>query len=278
MSDVSDPDSLRSEADSGRKVPKEVLVEALTANDVPCEWVSWPNGRTDKALLYLHGGGYVFGGPNSHRELVARIAQACDVKALLVDYRLAPENPFPAAVEDAFSAYKWLLDQGYSEQDIFVAGDSAGGGLSAALLLAIKEANLAQPCAAVLISPWADLTNSGPTIESNADADPMLSPSGVADFADHYLDGQDAANPTASPLFGDLSNLAPIFIQVGSTEILLSDSQRLAERVKTQGGQAEVHVWPDMPHVFPLLAWLIPEGKQAIEDIARFAKPKLAGA
>lgn len=259
----------------GGKLPDELVTETVNAGGVAAEWVLWPGAVEDAVILYFHGGGYVFGNPDSHRNLAWRLAKATGARVLVVDYRLAPDNPFPAAVDDARTAYQWLLDQGYATHRIVVAGDSAGGGLSAALMVELRNQGIALPAAASLISPWVDLALTGKSVTTNAAKDVMLSPVTLEKFAALYLGDRDARAPLASPIYADLTGLPPVQVLVGSTEVLYSDSERLVERIKAAGGEASLSVWPKMPHVFPILAGLIPEAQQAIEEIAAFIRRAL---
>ena len=257
------------------KIPENVSTETVDAGGVPAEWVTIAGVSNDHVMLYLHGGGYVFGGPDSHRDLAWRLAKECGIRVLVADYRLAPEHPFPGAVDDATACYRWLLAEGYIADNLVVAGDSAGGGLSVALMVNLRNLGLPLPKAAVLISPWTDLSGSGESMKTNADADPMLAPAAIDRFARYYLGDRDPQAPLASPVFADLSALPPMFVLVGSTEVLLSDSERLVERVNEAGGKASLDIWPRMPHVFPLLAGLIPEGRKAVSDIGEFVRGAL---
>ncbi len=271
MASFDDHRAMRSRAGASMgRTPREVAIETLDAGGVPAERVRWAGAGGDRVMLYLHGGGYVFGSPDSHRGLAWRLARTCGCDVLMADYRLAPEHPFPAAVDDAFAAYQWLLAQGNDPQHIIVAGDSAGGGLAVALMVKLKEEGVPLPAAAALLSPWTDLTLSGASVQTYAHADAMLSPESLRKFRDLYLGDADPASPLASPLFADLSALPPVYIAVGSTEVLRDDSQRLADALREAGGEVELELWPDMPHVFPLLSSLIPEGQQAIDHIAAF--------
>ena len=276
MAEFEDPEEVRGNASlPGTKIPDTVTVTAVDAGGVSAEWIA-PDDAVDGAgLLYLHGGGYVFGGLDSHRDIACRLAQGAGVRALLIDYRLAPEHEFPAALEDALAAYRWLLDGGQAADRLVVAGDSAGGGLSVALMTQLKSLQVPLPKAAVLMSPWTDLANTGDSVTRFGEADAMISPQAVAKFANLYLGDQDATNPLASPLYADLAGLPPTQILVGSEEVLLSDSERLAAGINAAGGQAELAVWPKMPHVFPLLAGVIPEGRQAVQDMSGFIRGNL---
>ena len=273
MSTFEDHLALRKQAGSSTgRTPAEVHTQSVSANGVPAEWVRWQEPTDDGAIVYLHGGGYVFGSLDSHRSIAWRLARASGMSVLLVDYRLAPEHPYPAAVDDAFSAYRWLLDQQVAQDRLVVAGDSAGGGLATALMLRLKTEGLRLPEAAMLLSPWADLTLSGASISDNAERDAMLSREALTKFKTLYLQDTDPGTAYASPLYADLSGLPPVHITVGSTEVLLSDAENLVTRINSYGGTAELSVWPKLPHVFPILGDLIPESKQAIEDMAAFIR------
>ena len=250
--------------------PSDIGVQAVDAAGVAAEWIESRDAKTHKVILYLHGGGYVFGGLDSHREIAWRLAKQTGQRVLLLDYRLAPEHHFPAPVDDAYAAYCWLLGEGYNAENLIVAGDSAGGGLAVALALKLKDEGVQLASALVLMSPWADLTLSGATIDANDATDVMLSRGALQRFADIYLGDQDAAHPYASPLFGDLSDLPRTYVIVGDGEVLRSDSDRLAEGIEAAGGVVSLKVWPGMMHVFPVAARLIPEGRQAIQEIDHF--------
>jgi len=232
-------------------IPSSVKVERVLAPPVIGELLTAPGVRDDAAVLYLHGGGYVIGSSRSHRHLAAAIGDAAKTRVLLPNYRLAPEHPFPAAVEDAVEAYRWLLDRMLiAPERIVIAGDSAGGGLTVATLLALRDAYLPLPAAGVCISPWVDLTCSGSTYVTRADADPIVTREGVAAMATAYLGSADAKDPLASPLFADLQGLPPLLIHVGDDEVLLDDSVQLAERARKAGVDATLDVWPKMVHVW----------------------------
>lgn len=273
MATFTDADEVRGLANApGQAAPKDVSVQTVDAGGINAEWIESQDGRNQNVVLYLHGGGYVFGGLDSHREIAWRLAKETGQRVLLLDYRLAPEHLFPAPVDDACTAYRWLLEQGYSEDQLTVAGDSAGGGLAVALTLKLKDDGVSLPGALVLMSPWVDLTLSGATIDANDATDVMLSRGALQRFADLYLGDQDAAHPYASPVLGELPVLPRTYVIVGSGEVLRSDSDRLAERIKAAGGEVELKVWPDMMHVFPIAARIVPEGKAAIKDIGAFLR------
>ncbi|HZU75302.1 MAG TPA: alpha/beta hydrolase fold domain-containing protein [Dehalococcoidia bacterium] len=255
----------------------DVTVEQVEIGGVPAEWVSVPNS-VDRAVLHFHGGGYCLGSPESHRQLGARLARAAAARVLLPDYRLAPEHPFPAAVDDAVAAYRSLLAQGVAPERLAVSGDSAGGGLAVALLLALREAGVRLPAAVALQSPWTDLTHSGDSIKTRAERDPMVPPSLLVKMADAYLAGAEATHPLASPLFGDLAGLPPMLIQVGTEEILFDDGARLADRARAAGVDVTFEPCEELFHVFQLMAQMLPEGQEAIERIGAFLQARLARA
>jgi acetyl esterase/lipase len=218
-------------------------------------------GRT---LLYLHGGGYTSGSPRSHRPMVARIAEAAQATAIVPDYRLGPEHRFPAAVEDALAAYRALIEGGTQPERMIVAGDSAGGGLAMALALALKREGLPQPAGWFVISPWADLTQSGTSYRTKADTDPMISKAGLDQSAAAYLGGLDPRDPLASPIFGDFEGVAPVLIQTGSEEALLSDSVALADVLGQARVEVRLEMWPEMIHVFHAWGAVLQAARRAI--------------
>lgn len=244
---------------------------------VPVEWVAHPASGARGFVLYLHGGAYVVGSPRTHRPLTSRLAQAGRVCVAALDYRLAPEHPFPAAVDDALAAYKALLAQDIAANKIVIAGDSAGGGLALALALRLKAEPLPQPAGIVCLSPWTDLTLSGESVKSRARLEVMLSEKLGAESAGRYLQGQDPTHPLASPLYADLAGLAPLFIQVGGQEILHDDSTRLAQRASAQGVAVTLQTWPHLWHVWQLHGGLMPEADAAIRAIASFIHARLTG-
>lgn len=248
--------------------PDDMTVESIDAHGVPCDRVRAPGLGGDRVLLYLHGGAYVTGSRNSHRGLAARIGQATRATVLLPEYRLAPEHPFPAAVTDAVSCWRWLLDTGCTPSTMTVAGDSAGGGLALAVLLALRQAELPLPACAVALSPWTDLEAMGPTAQPGAVSDPMLSREGLLQSANLYAAGS-LRDPLASPLHGDLVGLPPILLQVGTREVLLSDSTRFAERARAAGVTVELDVQDGLVHVWQMFPEL-PESRSALARIGRF--------
>jgi epsilon-lactone hydrolase len=252
------------------RVASDVKSEAVDAGGVKAEWIVPPNAAQDRVILYLHGGGYVMGSINTHRAMVARIARASEARALALDYRLAPEHPFPAAVEDAVAAYKWLLAQGYKPGKIVVSGDSAGGGLTLATLLAIRDQGLPMVAAAAPISPWNDMGGTGASMKTLADKDPMVDFAGLSRMAKMYQGSADVKNPLLSPIYADPKGLPPLLIQVGGAEVLLDDSTRFAEKATAAGVPVELEVWEDMVHVWHVFAKILPEGQQAIDKIGKF--------
>lgn len=258
------------------KLPKGIRAVRELAGGVPGEWLSAPGVSGQRVVLYLHGGSYVAGSVNSHRSLAANIAVAARARAMVIDYRLAPEHPHPAAVEDAAAAYKWLLLNQVDPHNLVVAGDSAGGGLAIALLVKLRDGNDPLPAACVCLSPWTDLSFSGESWKSRAGVDLIIHAHKEHEFARMYLGGLDARTPLASPLFADLHGLPPLLVQVGSDEVLLSDSTGLVERARQAGVEAVIDEWGKMQHVWQFAASFIPEGRRAITLIGEFVD-KYAG-
>jgi phosphinothricin tripeptide acetyl hydrolase len=259
-------------AEKAFPTPPEMKVEHVTAPSAPAEWLAPPGARDDAAILYLHGGGYVIGSPRSHRHLAAAIGAAARTRVLLPDYRLAPEHPFPAAVEDAVAAYRWLLERKLVPARLVIAGDSAGGGLTVAAMLALREAGIPLPVAAVCISPWVDLTCGGASYETRVDADPIVKRVSVDQMAAAYLAGKDARTPLASPLFADLRGLPPLLIHVGNDEVLLDDAVGVADRARAAGVDATLDVWDKMVHVWHWFFPMLDEGQAAIDRIGEFVR------
>jgi acetyl esterase/lipase len=252
--------------------PADTRIEPVDAGGVPAEWVCAPDVDEDRVLLYLHGGGYVIGSIDTHKGLIAGLSAAAHCRALALDYRLAPEHRYPAAVDDAVAAYRWLLDAGFSPSRIAIAGDSAGGGLTLATLVALREAGDPLPAAAVPISPWTDLEGTGDSMKTHVDKDPMVEPGGLLGMARLYLGDADPRQPTASPLHADLTGLPPLLIQVGELETLLDDATRIAASAQKRGVAVTLEVWPEMVHVWHLFAPMVPEGRDAIARIGAFLK------
>jgi epsilon-lactone hydrolase len=242
----------------------DVAVEPATANGVAAEWTVTPKDARDAALLYLHGGGYVIGSLDSHRHLVAEAGRAAGIAGFALDYRLAPEHPFPAAVEDAVAGYRFLLGRGVKAPRVAIAGDSAGGGLVVAAMLAIRDAGLPQPACGWCISPWVDMEAVGETMTSRAAADPTVQRAGLLDMAKLYLGGADPRSPLAAPIHADLSGLAPLLIQVGAAETLLDDALRLAKIAGAADVGVDLEIWPEMIHVWHLFHPELDAGRRAI--------------
>ena len=251
-------------------LPDDVAVTDVAAGGVPGVWLTPPGAREDAVLLYLHGGGYQLGSTASHRELAARLARSTGVRALAVDYRLAPEHPFPAAIDDALFAYRWLLDeQGLPPASVVLAGDSAGGGLVGALLVTARERGVPLPAAAALLSPWVDLTGSGDTMVSKAEVDPILSAAVLDEMAGAYAGTAERSDPLISPLFADLAGLPPLMVDAGTEEVLLDDGLRFAEAAEKAGVDVILTVAEGMPHVWHIIA-VAPEATSATDRIGAF--------
>ncbi len=258
-----------------RAAEPDITSQPVVANGVNAAWISAPGAAADRAVLYLHGGGYIMGSLNTHRDMMGRISRAAQARVLGLDYRLAPEHPFPAAVDDTVAGYRFLLDQGLPPSRLAVAGDSAGGALTLAALIAGRDAGLPMPAAAVCLSPFLDLEGTGESIKTRADVDPIATPEVIDVWAKAYLAGADPRTPLANPLFADLHGLPPLLIQVGDHEVLLDDSTRLAERAQAAGVNAELEVWPEMIHRWHSYAAVLPEGQQAIDGIGTFLRKQI---
>jgi len=255
-------------------VEADVECRPVSASGVKSEWVTAPGADAGRAILYLHGGGYVIGSINTHRALAGRLSRAAKARVLVIDYRLAPEHPHPAAVEDAVAAYRWMLQQGLQASRIAVSGDSAGGGLTVATLVAIRDANLPMPAAGAPISPWVDMEGIGDSMTSKSAADPIVQKDGLLNMARAYLGGKHPRTPLAAPLYADLSGLPPLLIQVGTAETLLDDASRLAERAKKAGVDVSYEPWDNMVHVWHLFAPMLPEARRAIGNIGSFLRER----
>ena len=260
-------------------VPGDVALTVEARAGAPAEWSATPAAASDRAILYLHGGGYVIGSIKSHRHLGAQLGREAGARTLMLDYRLAPEHPFPAAVEDSLTAYRFLLNQGYQPGNIAIAGDSAGGGLTVATLVAIRDAGLAQPACGFCISPWIDLEGTGASLTSKAAEDPMVQKAGLTDNARQYLGGADPKTPLAAPLYADLKGIAPLLIQAGSAETLLDDAIRLAGRAGAAEVEVRLEVWPEMLHVWHYFYGILADGRRALNDAGEWIREKMdAGA
>lgn len=261
---------------TGGRFPDGVVGTPTTIGGVPAEWIDAPGAARDAAILYLHGGGYVAGSIDSHRNLTGTLARAAGVRVLALDYRLAPEHPYPAALDDALAAYGALVaDEAIDPAHLAIAGDSAGGGLTAATLLALRDTGAPLPALGVLISPWVDLAGTGESMRTRKDADPMVHPDSLAAMTTRYAGSLDADDPRVSPLYADLRGLPPLLIQVGDAEVLLDDSTRLAAGIEAAGGTVTLEVWPEMVHVWHGSAGHVPEADAAIAAIARTVRTRL---
>jgi len=252
-----------------------VQVETDTVNGLHAEWLTPKDHMDGKLLLYLHGGGYVVGGCDMHRQMVSHIARAGRIRALLPEYRLSPEHKFPAAIDDSVGVYRALLKMGLKAEDIVIAGDSAGGGLSVATLLALRDAGDPLPAAAVLLSPFLDATGSGASMKTRAEQDPWFHAKDVPVVADFYCEEHQRRFPLVSPVFANIEDLPPMLIQVGDDEILLSDSERMADECDAAGIEVELEVWPEMWHVFQMFVGKMPEARQAIDKIGAYIQARL---
>jgi epsilon-lactone hydrolase len=256
-------------------VPDDVQVTEVSADGVPAYWLDAPGTDPDRVLVFLHGGGFEFGSVRSDGELAARLGRAGGMRVLFPEYRLAPEHHFPAAIDDVVAAHRWLrADQRLSASSIVVAGDSAGGGLAVALLVAARDAGEALPAAAVLMSPTVDLTSSGASMTERADQDPISTPAMLRQFASDYLAGADPRTPLASPLFASLAGLPPLLVLVGTADVLLSDSERLAAAAAEAGVDVTLHIGEGLPHVYPLMLGT-PEAAEATEQIGKFLRARV---
>lgn len=247
--------------------------EPVDAGGVKAEWITAPDADPGRVVLYFHGGAYVLGSIDSHRDLCERLSRAAQARVLALDYRLAPENPYPAAVEDATAAYRWLLKQGVSPKRICVAGDSAGGGLTVATLIALRDAGDPMPACATPISPWADLQCQGGSMQSKAEEDPIVQREMLEQMASAYVpDAARRGEALASPVNADLAGLPPLLIHVGSREILLDDAVRIHEKAKAAGVDSELDVWDGQIHVWHTFAGRLDEGEQAIGKLGEFIR------
>jgi acetyl esterase/lipase len=257
------------------QLPEGIRVEPLSVAGMPAEWLLPEGGTKNTVILYMLGGGYISGSCNDHRAMVAKVARASGVSTLMFNHRLAPEDPYPAALEDALAAYRWLLDQGTSPDQIVIMGESAGGGLCLASLLAIRDRGLSLPAAAVALSPWTDLKLTGESHRTKARV--CLSPPGMSAVCSRYYAGEhDPGLPYISPLYGDLHGLPPLLIQVGEYETLLDDSTRFAAKAQAAGVEVTLIVGDKMIHCYPLLAPLFPEASQGLAEIRDFIRLNLA--
>jgi epsilon-lactone hydrolase len=253
-------------------LPEDVRVEGVDANGVAAEWTRTPVADPSRVILFLHGGGYISGSLDSHRHMIAQAGREAQARTLSLGYRLAPEHPFPAALDDALAGYRFLLTSGFRAKRIVVAGESAGGGLAIAMLVSARDAGLELPACAWLSSPWVDLALSGGSMTTKAAVDPLISKPYLEELATAYLHGADPRTPLASPIHADLSGLPPMLIQVGSSETLLDDSIRLAAVAGAAGVRVTLEVWPDMIHAWHLFYQQVAAGRRALASVGAFIR------
>ncbi|HEU4502432.1 MAG TPA: alpha/beta hydrolase [Nitrospira sp.] len=258
------------------KIASDVRIESVEANGVSAEWSSTPHAEPTCVILFLHGGGYVSGSLTSHRPLTTEIGRVCRARTLALQYRLAPEHPFPAAIEDAVAGYRFLLSCGIEPRHIAVAGDSAGGALTLALMVSARDAGLPQPACGWCISPWTDLECLGASMTSKAAVDPLIQKSYLKELAKAYLNGADPRSALAAPLYANLKGLAPLLIQVGSAETLLDDAVRLASVAGAADLAVTLEIWPDMIHAWPLFHQQLTAGRHAIARAGAFIRSRMS--
>lgn len=257
--------------------PEGVSFEPADADGVRAEWAVPQGASTDEAFVYFHGGGYIVGSVASHRKLVGHLARAAGMRALSIDYRLAPEHPFPAALEDAVTAFAFVLEQGYQAAHVGLAGDSAGGGLALAAALSLREQGLPAPGGLALLSPWTDLAFTGASITTNVGKDLILQLGEESPGVGWYAGDNDLENPLISPLYADFTGFPPFVVHVGGDEILLDDSTRLAERASAAGCDVTIEIWPEMQHVFQIAAGNVPESDASVSTLGAWLAGHLAG-
>ncbi len=250
--------------------PEGVSIEQIDMGGIPATVVSPETIVGDRVLLYLHGGGYIAGSPAGYHGLAGHFAKLLNARVYMPDYRLAPEHPFPAAIEDSLAAYAWLLDKGHSPGSIVFSGDSAGGAMVVSVMVAAKRAGLPLPAAGAALSPWANLEHSGASMATRDGVDPTVSLAGLNLMARAFLDGVPKSDPDASPVFADVRGLPPILVHIGEREVMLSDAMRLAEHLAENRVRVSLEVWPGMFHVWHLFAAVLPEGMQALTGAAAF--------
>jgi epsilon-lactone hydrolase len=253
-------------------LPSDVQTRRVEAGGVPAEWTATPGADADRVILFLHGGGYIAGSIESHRHMIAEAGRQARTRTLALDYRLAPEHPFPAALQDALAGYRFLLSSGFDPAHIALAGESAGGGLAIATLVSLRDDGEPLPACVWCSSPWVDLTMSGPTMMSKAAVDPLIPPSYLAELAAAYLHGTDPRDPRVSPIHADLRGLPPTLIQVGSAETLLSDSVRLAATAGEADVRVTLQIWPEMIHAWHLFYQQLAAGREALAAVGAFVR------
>ncbi len=257
------------------KIQTDVQCDSVDAGGVPAEWITTPNVLAERVIYYLHGGGYAIGSINTHREMVSRLSRAANARVLIIDYRLAPENSFPAALDDSIAAYHWLLSSGVDPDRLVIAGESAGGGLTLATLVALRDAGEPLPRAEICLSPWVDLELAGEFRAAYTEEnDPLVNSDVALMWAKAYLGDTAPRTPLASPLYADLTGLPPLLIQVGTAEGLFDDARRLADCARTAGVEVTLEPWEDMFHMWHFFAAILPEGQQAIDRIGEFIRQR----
>jgi monoterpene epsilon-lactone hydrolase len=256
-------------------VAADIMIEPVDAGGVPAEWTASPGADRSRILVFLHGGGYVSGSIASHRHMIAEAGRAAGVRTLALDYRLAPEHPFPAALEDSIAAYGFLLDQGFGPRAIALGGESAGGGLAVATLVSLREMGLDLPACLWCSSPWTDLEMTGATMQTKAAVDPMIQKPYLHELAAAYLQGADPKAPKVSPVYAALHGLPPMLIQVGSSETLLDDAVRLAAVAGAADVPVTLRIWPEMIHGFHLFHPQLEDGRRALQEVGAFIRTHL---
>jgi len=256
--------------------PQGVRFDAVDVAGVPGEWAMPEGAADDRVLMYLHGGGYTLGSIATHRKLVGHLAKSIGCRALSLDYRLAPEHPFPAAIDDATAGFRWLIDQGIASGHVVIAGDSAGGGLTVATMLNLRDTGRPLPAAAVLLSPWTDLEGTGESMTSRRDVDVFIDPGDLTSEVARYTGGRDPRDPLISAIYADLTGLPPLLIHVGDHEVLLDDSTRLCDVAKNAGVEVSIEIWPEMLHVFQAAVGTVPESDASVAAIASWVRERLA--
>jgi acetyl esterase/lipase len=251
-------------------IPDDVKLQKVDANEVPAEWIINPGAAESPIIMHLFSGGYVIGNLETRRRIPYLMGSSAKIRCLNIGYRLAPEHPFPAALEDSVAAYKWILSTGLVAKDIIITGASAGGALAVSTILKLKELGIPLPSACILLSPWTDLAITGESIKTNAEFEPNINPSILNVLVNAYLQDTDPKNPFASPLYANLEDLPPLLIQAGGIEVLLDDSLRLAERAKTAGVDVTLETYDGMVHVFQNFGSSLSESQKALENIANF--------
>ena len=254
------------------ELPEDAVFDQVGAGGVSAEWISTPGVSEDRVVMYLHGGGYMIGSMRTHRSPLSYLSRVSDARVLGLNYRLAPEHPFPAAVEDSVAAYSWLLSEGVSPGRIVIGGDSCGGGLTIATLVALKYFGYPLPAGGISHSGWTDLAHTGDSFVTKAEADPLIDKEMLEGMAAAYLGDRSRTTPLASPYYADLRGLPPLLVQVGTAEVLLDDSLRLTDRAKEAGVDVTLEVWDDMPHVWQAFATFLLEARQALESCGEFVK------